>query len=377
MAENQGGDAQEKTEEPTAKKRKQAKEKGQVPRSRELNTTMVLLVASCMLYMMSGSIGTNLTEILKSNLNIERQLIFGPEKKLVSAFTTTLLDMLYLFIPYIIILVFVILMTPALIGGWTFSLKAISPKMSKLSFTKGIKRIFGAKGLMELLKSLAKVTLVGLVAAAFIWNYFAELMSLSLLNPGQAIIRSLSIVGWLFILLSLATVVIAGIDIPFQILQHIKELRMSKQEVKDEHKHTEGNPEIKGRIRRLQQEMANSRMMEEIPKADVIVTNPTHYSVAVKYSEGDMSAPIIIGKGVDLIALRIREIANLHKIAIFEAPPLARALYYTTKLNDEIPVDLYHAVAQVLAYVYQLRSHGNDAVKPNAIPIPDQYKRYQ
>ena len=377
MAEGQSKDSQEKTEEPTAKKKKDAKQKGQVPRSRELNTTVVLLASALTLFAMGDSIGVSITEILKSNLTIERALIFGPEKKIISAFTSTLVDMLVLFIPYILVLVLVVLLSPGLIGGWSFSAKAMAPKMSRLSFIKGIKRIFGLKGLMELVKSVLKVALVGLVATLFIWHYFAELMALGTLSPGQAIIRAINILAWLFLILSVATVLIAAIDVPFQIMQHMKELKMSKQEVKDEHKQTEGNPEVKGRIRRLQQEMANSRMMEEVPKADVVVTNPTHYSIAIKYDENNMGAPIVIAKGVDLIALRIREIANHNNIILFEAPPLARALYYSTEINTEIPYDLYHAVAQVLAYVYQIKTHGTAAIVPDSIEIPDEYKRYK
>jgi flagellar biosynthetic protein FlhB len=278
-----------------------------------------------------------------------------------------------------LILLLAVLVTPMFIGGWSFSKKAMAPKMSRVNPLKGIKRVFGLKGLMELVKSLAKVALVGCVAGLFIWNYFSELLSLGRLPVGQAIMRALELGGWLFLLLSIATLVIAAIDVPFQLFQHNKQLKMSKQEVKDENKHTEGDPEVKGRIRRLQQEMANSRMMEEVPKADVIVTNPTHYSIALKYDDNKMGAPILVAKGTDLIAFRIRELGKQNNITIFEAPPLARALYHTTELNQEIPADLYYAVAQVLAYVFQLKraKHpGERPEKPNNLDIPEEYQKY-
>jgi len=376
MAEG-GGDSQEKTEEPTEKKRKDAKDKGQVPRSRELNTTVVLLVSSICLFSMSDDIGAGITSILKANLSVDRSFIFGSEKKLTAALMATLIEMFTLFIPYIVTVIIFVLLTPGIIGGWSFSMKAMAPKMSKMSISKGLKRMFGVKGLMELVKSIAKILLIGSVAATYVTHYFPELMALGTLSPGQAVIRGITLLGWLFILLSAATCVIAAIDIPFQIMQNTKELRMSKQDIKDEHKHAEGNAEVKGRVRRMQQDLANSRMMEEIPKADVVVTNPTHFSIAIKYDDKNGGAPIVIAKGVDLIALRIREIASQNEVIIFEAPPLARALYYSSEINSEIPFDLYHAVAQVLAYIYQLRAKVQDLSLPGDIEIPDEYERYR
>ncbi len=377
MAEGKSKDSQEKTEEPTPKKKKDAKDKGQVPRSKELNTTIVLLVASISLFAMGETIGVGVTDIMRNNLSLDRELIFGSNKKLIAAVGATLSDMFMLLFPYLLILLVAVLLTPGLIGGWSFSAKAMAPKMSKLSFFKGMKRMFGVKGLMELVKSVAKVALIGSVAFFFIWTHFSELMSLGTLNPGKAVVTAITLLAWLFIFLSAATLVIAAIDIPFQIVQHLKEIKMSKQEVKDESKQTEGNPEVKGRIRRLQQEMSNNRMMEEIPKADVVVTNPTHFSVALKYDDKGSGAPVVIALGVDLIALRIRKIATENEVTIFEAPPLARALYYNSELNMEIPFDLYHAVAQVLAYVYQLRTNGDDVERPNSIEIPDEYQKYR
>lgn len=377
MAENQSKDSQEKTEEPTPKKKQDAKQKGQVPRSRELNTTVVLLTGSLTLMAMGENLGAGMVTIIKNGLTLERELAFGSGAEIVGALTKTVIEMFALFIPYVILLMLIVLLSPVLIGGWSFSAKAMAPKMSKLSLAKGLKRIFSVRGLMELVKSMAKVLLVGTIATVYIWHYSDELLILGELDYRQAIGRAIYLVAWLFVILSVATLIIAAIDIPFQMLQHVKELRMSKQEIRDEHKQTEGNPEVKGRIRRLQQEMATSRMMQEIPKADVVVTNPTHYSIAIKYEDSKRGAPIIVAKGVDLIALRIKEIALQHNVILFEAPPLARALYYTTEINAEIPVELYHAVAQVLAYVYQLKSNTDGIVRPESIDLPDEFSRYR
>lgn len=377
MAENQSKDSQEKTEEPTPKKKQDAKQKGQVPRSRELNTTVVLLAGSLTLMGMGENLGAEMVTIIKNSLTLDRELAFGSGAEIVGALTRTVIEMFALFIPYVILLMLIVLLSPVLIGGWSFSAKAMAPKMSKLSLAKGLKRIFSVRGLMELVKSMAKVLLVGTIATVYIWHYSDELLILGEVDYHQAIGRAIYLVAWLFVILSVATLIIAAIDIPFQMLQHTKELRMSKQEIRDEHKQTEGNPEVKGRIRRLQQEMATSRMMQEIPKADVVVTNPTHFSIAIKYEDSKRGAPIIVAKGVDLIALRIKEIALQHNVTLFEAPPLARALYYTTEINAEIPVELYHAVAQVLAYVYQLKSNTDGIVRPESIDLPDEFSRYR
>ena len=230
---------------------------------------------------------------------------------------------------------------------------------------------------MELVKALVKVCLIGSAVVFFIWSYSSELLSLGNMQHESAIIRGLEITGWLFLVLSAVTLAIAMIDVPFQLWQHTKQLRMSKQEIKDEHKRTEGDPEIKGRIRKTQQEMAMSRMMEEVPQADVIVTNPTHFAVAIKYDPDVMSAPVVTAKGVDLIALRIRELGRSHAVPVYEAPPLARALYYSVELKQEIPSGLYFAVAQVLAYVFQLRDvrPGQPAPeKPDDLKVPEAYQ---
>jgi len=372
----QSGGGQEKTEEPTAKKRSDAKKEGQVPRSKELNTSIVLMVSALALLGMGKSMGDGMANIMKSRLTVDRTQLFGKADVIVGQFADALYSMFALFVPFMLVLLLAVLLTPVLMGGWAFSIKAAKPKWSRVSPMKGLKRIFSVKGLMELVKSALKVTLVAGVAAILIWNWSGDLLSLGRLDYKLAIYLGMEFVGWLFLLLGVATLLIAVIDVPFQIFQHTKQLKMTKQEVRDENKQTEGNPELKARVRQAQHDMAMNRMIEAIPKADVIVTNPTHYAVAIKYDEDKGGAPILLAKGVELIALKIREIAKSNGITMFEAPPLARALYYSTEVTEEIPEGLYYAVAQILAYVYQL----NAAIYPEQVPdkpdelnIPKEY----
>jgi len=377
MSESGSGESQEKTEEPTPKKREDSKKKGQVTRSRELNTTVVLLASSIGLISFGKGMGAGIMSIFKDTLAIERSTMYADNARLVSELGNALYEMFMLFMPFIGVLLVTALLGPMLVGGWVFSTKAAAPKMSKINPLKGLKRIFSVKGLMELVKALAKVGLIASTAWLFIESYSSELLSLGNLHYEYAIMRGLELVGWLFLMLSGATLAIAFIDVPFQLWQHTKQLRMSKQEIKDEHKRTEGDPEIKGRIRRTQQEMAMNRMMEELPQADVIVTNPTHFAVALKYDPATMSAPIVLAKGTDLIAFRIRDIGRKHTIPVYEAPPLARALYYSVDIKQEVPTGLFYAVAQVLAYVFQLKNMGIGESKPKKsddLKIPEEYQ---
>jgi flagellar biosynthetic protein FlhB len=270
----------------------------------------------------------------------------------------------------------VALLVPASIGGWSFSTKSLAPNLEKLDPIKGLGRIFGWRGLMELAKALAKFLLIAAVAGALIMYMAPQLLQLGDEPLRRALAHAGGILGLSFVVLSAALIVIAAVDVPFQLWQHAKQLRMTRQEVKDEFKETEGRPEVKGRIRQLQREMAQRRMMEEVPKADVVVTNPTHFAVALKYDR-KMNAPKVVAKGVDLVAANIRGIAEQHEITMFEAPPLARALYYSTDLGQEIPAGLYVSVAQVLAYVYQLKTAhgaGETAPAPPAdLPVPDEF----
>jgi len=264
------------------------------------------------------------------------------------------------------------------LGGWSFSMKAVSFKIDKLDPIKGIGRMFSAKSLMELVKVLAKFMLVAVISSTILWSLLEQLIGLSQESYQDALAHVGNLCGWSFLAYSSALILIAAVDAPFQLFQHNKQLKMTLQEIKDESKETDGRPEVKGRIRSLQQELSQRRMMEAVPDADVIITNPTHYAVALKYDQSGNGAPIVVAKGADFVAARIRNVAKENEVALVEAPPLARALYASTEINQEIPAGLYVAVANILTYVYQLNAaYTSGYVKPKQpsdLPIPDELK---
>lgn len=367
--------SQERTERATPKRLREARERGQVPRSRDLNTMIVLLAASGSLLLLGNGLLERIMRLLRQGLSIERQVIFDPGA-LTQRLALDVQAMLVGFAPLLMLLFVAAIFGPAAIGGWSFSPKALSFKWEKLDPVKGLGRIFGWQGLMELLKTLAKFAVVAAVAVLMLWQSAESLLALANEPLRQGMAHAAHLLGWSFFGLSGVLIVIAAADVPFQLWQHSRQLKMTRQEVKDEMKETDGRPEVKSRVRNLQREMAQRRMMEEVPKADVVIVNPTHYAVALKF-DPSMSAPKVVAKGVDLVALRIREIAKDHEVLIFCAPALARALHNSTELNQEIPAGLYIAVAQVLAYVYQLKSaqagEGSTPQPPTDLPVPDEF----
>ena len=275
-------------------------------------------------------------------------------------------------------MIVVAILASVALGGFNVSFEAMQPKLSKLNPIKGMKRVFSAKGLMELLKSMGKFILISAATAALLHAWSGDLLRLGGLNVEQALVHGLTMVGWASLILSSTLILMALIDVPFQLWQHRKELKMTQQEVRDELKQTEGKPEVKGRIRQMQREIAQRRMMEEVPKADVIVTNPTHYAVALRYDPEKMSAPRVVAKGKELIAANIRKVAELHQVPMVEAPVLARAIYFNTELQQQIPAALFLSVAQLLAYVFQLRAYqdqgGDIPTPPQEYPVPQEYQ---
>lgn len=374
MAENEDG--QEKTERATGKRQRDARERGQVPRSRELNTTVMLLASAGGLLAFGSSAGTQMIHLMQTGLTLDRQSAFDTTRML-SIVGDTLWDAFIIIAPLLIIATLAALATPLLMGGWNVSMKALAPDISKIDPLKGMKKLASPQGFMELVKSIIKASLIGGFATLMIWHSFSELMSLGNLDVRSAIVQSFGILGWIFLKLSATLILIAIVDVPFQLWNHNRQLRMTKKEVKEEGKETEGNPENKARVRRVQQEISMRRMMADVPKADVIVTNPTHFAVALRYDDEAMGAPRVVAKGADLVAMQIRTIARENRVPVFEAPPLARALYYNAEIGSEIPAGLYLAVAQVLAYVYQLKhSIYGDAERPkapNEFDIPDEF----
>ncbi len=351
MSEDQ---AQEKTEEATPKKLEKAKEDGQIPRSKELTTTAVLLAGSCGLLFLGSILADKLFSVTKDSFMLERDDVFDTSALLVhlgTAFYEAIMGLM----PIFALLLIASIVGPIGLGGWMFSVKSLAPKLSRMNPLEGLKKMFSTKSLVELFKALAKISLVMILAIILLKSLEKDMMNLATENIDQAIAHAVEMVLWVTLGLSLATILIAMVDIPFQIWDHKKKMKMSVQDIKDEMKDTEGKPEVKGRIRQLQREIANRKMLSDVPKADVVITNPTHYAIALQYDPETMATPILLAKGVDQMALKIREIAAAHKVEIIESPALARSIYHTTKIEETIPSGLFLAVAKVLAYVYQLR----------------------
>jgi flagellar biosynthetic protein FlhB len=363
----------EKTELPSQRKLDKAREEGQVARSRELSTFLGLVAGGAGLWMMGEALGQGMLRLLQNGLTLDRALAFNIEL-MVPRLHDLFMDILLTFVPLLGLLLLVALFSPMLMSGWLFSTKALQPKFGKLNPLSGIKRMFSAHSLIELVKALGKAILVGGIGAWVVWANRDEVMQLVSEPAARAIPHLNDMIWWSYAAIMAGMVLIVVLDVPFQLYEHTKKLKMTKEEVRQEGKETEGDPHVKGRIRSMQREIARRRMMSEIPTADVVVTNPTHYSVALKYSEDKMRAPIVVAKGSHLLAAKIKEIAKEHNVPILEAPPLARALHKHGELGAPIPEALYTAVAEVLAYVYQLRRYkklgGAKPVMPGELPVP-------
>ena len=366
MAEEQTG--QERTEEPTERRLQEARKKGQVPRSKELNTMLSLLLASISLLVFGGHISQNLMQISVEGFSVPRELAFDTAQ-LPFQFMYMASQAILALSPFMAIMLVSVFAGPLLMGGWSFSLETISFKLEKLDPIKGLARIFSLKGLVELVKALAKFVLLLGAAILVFFSIDQQLLSLASMTPKAAGLEAATILVQVLLILSATTILIVALDVPFELWNHSKQLRMTKQEIKDEMKETDGNPQVKQRIRTLQRQLAESRMMEDVKTADVVITNPTHYAVALQYLDRPGSAPKVLAKGKDLTALRIRSIAADCDIPIFEAPPLARALYRSTEIGYEIPHVLYMAVARVLAYVFQLKN----ATPTDYVPKPTDF----
>jgi len=356
-------DDQEKTEEPTSRKLEKAREEGQVARSTELPAASVTIAALGMLYLTGDTLIHKMAEAFVSGFNFDRKLVHSPNL-LPAIFGHEVLESFILIAPLLLLTITIAIASSGATGGFLFSTKALAPKGSKLNPLNGIKRMFGTKALVELGKALLKF---GLVAGVVAWVLYDNVSTLN--NIGKmAFEPAMAVAGQLLaksaLIMACALILIAAIDVPFQRWEFMKSMRMSKQDIKDEMKDMEGRPEVKAQIRRRQREMANRRMIDNVKDADVVITNPEHFAVALSYDPNGDSAPILLAKGTDEVAARIRAEAEKHGIEIFRAPPLARALYFTTDLDQPVPEDLYYAVAQVIAYVFNLAS-----IRPGAPPL--------
>ncbi|GJM11629.1 MAG: flagellar biosynthesis protein FlhB [Pseudohongiella sp.] len=374
MAENS---AQEKTEEATPKRKLDSRKKGQAPRSKELQTFTSLLAAGFAMLFFGKGIVNGLTTTLVGSLSFEREYAFS-DTILSMQMSSAAQGFVTLLFPLFVTLFVASLMSSMALGGWIFSFSQVQPKFERLNPLKGLAKIFSIKSLIELPKSIGKFVLVAGVAIFVLNLALEDIYALSL----QPIMSALSSAGalmiWCFFGFSSVLIVVVAIDVPVQLWEYRKQLKMTKQETKDESKETDGRPEVKSAIREKQQEFARQRMMAEVPTANVIITNPTHFAVALRYEQNGSFAPKVVAKGQDLVAARIREVGEEHGVVVFSAPPLARALYASTDLNQEIPANLFVAVAQVLAYVFHLQnamsSNGKRPVAPDNIPIPAEYE---
>lgn len=357
----------EKTEQATAKRLSKAREDGDIPRSRELATCSVLFTAGLCILAMGDSLGLALKKTLTTGLSFERNIAYDPVL-LMMKISDSIYSLIAAFAPLAFVLILVAIAAPVLIGGWVFSGSAFMPKFSKLNPLKGLGNMFSKNSLAELTKSIAKAILVAGVAYIVIMRDIEPILALASIPVENSIsqVGDLLLNGFLWI--ASVLVVIAAIDVPFQLYSYSEKMKMTKEEVKQESKESEGNPEIKARIRQQQREMSRRRMMAAVPTADVVITNPTHYAVAIKYKGEGMRAPVVIAKGTDAVAMKIREIAAENNIVTMEAPKLARALYAHTELDQEIPEALYSAVAEVLAYVFQMRIFKNEGGFQPEIP---------
>lgn len=372
MAEEETG--QERTEEATPRRLERAREEGQIPRSRELNTAAVLLSGALAMLLFGPGIAARMAALARDSFQIDRAEAFDTGFMAIHL-TGSVGWTLEGLAPTLALLLVVALAAPAALGGWMFSAKPLMPKWERLDPLAGIARMFSVRSLIELLKAIAKVLVVGGAAVWLLWWLEADLMGLAAEAMEPAMAHSVAIVVWSSLALSASTLLIAVVDVPFQLFDHAKKLRMTNQQVRDEMKETEGRPEVKSRIRQLQRQAARARMMSAVPKADVVITNPTHYAVALRYDLAKAGAPVLVAKGADLVAFRIREVAQAAGVPVVSSPRLARAIFHTTELEREIPSALYLAVAQVLAYVFHLRQprrgRGPAPTLPTDFDIPE------
>ena len=343
----------DRTEQPSAKRLDDARERGEVPRSRELAMTAVVIASAGALLGGGDYFATGLAGLFEGGLDLPRSALFDAEL-MPRALLDALIGALGLLLPLAVVTTVAAIGGSVALGGWSFSAAGLTPNFGRLNPLNGLKRVASAQGLVELLKALAKFAVVAVVAGLLLWRFGGDFLELGVLTPSAGIGRSAWLAGVCLAGLASSLLLVAAADVPFQFWHHRRQLKMTKQEAKDEQKETEGRPEVRSRIRTLQRALANRRMMADVPKADLVAMNPSHYAVALRYDAATMKAPRVVAKGADLMSLRIRRVAEAHGVPIFEHPQFARALYFTSDVGKDISPRLYVAVAQVLTYIYQL-----------------------
>ena len=366
----------EKTEEPTSRRLEKARSEGQLPRSIELPVAAMSLGAVGFFSLMGGWLFNGMSQLFVSQLEFDRKITDKAEL-LPGLFAQAVVDAFLLILPIMLLMYFIAIVSTVLSGGMVFSFGMVAPKFSKLNPISGLQRIFGMKSLIELGKSIAKFVVVGGILLLQVGNHMDELLSLANMDLNQAMAIAGKLIVDACFWLAMGLVLIALADVPIQQYQVHKKLMMSRQEVRDEMKDSEGRPEVKQKIKQRQREMANNKMMAKVKDADVVITNPQHFAVALSYDPNGEGAPILLAKGSDDMARRIREEAQAHAVELFPAPELARALYFTTQVDEPIPEGLYHAVAQVIAYVFSLNQSyaaGEGVLKP--VPVVPENMRF-
>ena len=372
MAENDS--TEERTEEPTAKRLEKARSEGRVARSQELSVAAMLIGTSIFLYFMGGYFVESLAEEFAAGFVFDRKLVFSDNIVLENLISLGLKSF-FIIVPIFVLTFIIATIAAGAIGGFVLSFEALAPKLSKINPLEGVKRIFGLRALIELVKALAKFLLIGGVLVFVISTSLDSLIELGFKGLKPALSEAGGVIATGMLWVTIPLIVVASIDVPYQVFEYKKKLKMTKQEIKDELKETEGRPEVRAQIRRKQREMAMGRMIDAVAEADVIITNPSEFAVALSYNPGTEEAPQLIAKGVDLIAGQIRDKAKENGVPVFASPLLARALYFTTEVNDHIPESLYYAVAQVIAYVFNLQSvnaNQNQIDRPNP-EVPKEY----
>ena len=362
---------QERTERATPKRLKEAREKGQVPRSQELSIAAVCIAAAVAIYSLGRMAAGNFADLMRDTLSIEPATAMD-ENLVWPALMNAGARALWIVLPILGATFFAALAAPIAIGGWNFSAGAMVPQFSRLNPANGLGRVFSTRGLVELGKGIAKVAVVAVTGWVLLRGLTPQLMGLSSEPVNSAIGHAASLAGYSLLVLVCGLAIIAAFDVPFQLWQHAKDLRMTREEVREEFKESEGSPETRGRIREAQRALSRGRMLQDVPTADVVITNPTHFAVALRYDENKMRAPIVVAKGTELLALKIREIAGEHGVPVIEAPPLARALHKSVEIGHEVPAALYVTVAQVLTYVYQLKAARERGAAPPPAPSFEQ-----
>jgi len=356
MAEESDDD---KTEEPTERRLEKAREDGQVARSQDLTIAITMILVAVTFFMFGGYFFRALAEVFSSGFVFDRRVLFSPQM-LPAMFGKFAIDGLMVVIPIFGLTMLIAIASSLMMGGFIFSMKAVEPKLSRLSPIQGLKKIFGTKALIELLKAVAKFSLIGTTLYFVALWYQRDLRVLGVMPLEPSLELSAEIVSGGFLLVTLCLVIIASIDVPYQLISFKNRMMMSIKEIKDEYKDAEGRPEVKAQIRRRQREMAMGSMLEAVAGADVVITNPEHFAVALSYDAATSQAPRVVALGVDFAALRIKEQAIAKGVMIFEAPPLARALYFTSEVDDYVPEELYHAVAMVIAYVFSMNTYAGE-----------------